>query len=437
MKYSDHPWLTSWEQQEVIERLILFNADLIKWDNERSLPLKSGGKTDIYLNLRNARNNPSAIKFLAEVYRNPLIRLGVDRFVEVPDSVSCFAGMLSEKLGLPYLTIRKEAKEDRVAKAKIIGEFFSKDKMGIVDDVITDGTSKIGPLSECLKMNVSEVTPLIVLTDRQQGWQKNFQEKGITLDVWSGMTLHDIRRYLIKQELMQKCDPQLEEKNPLVIALDGKEWNEILSIIDPLRTTGCILKVNDFLFEKGMNLIDDLKTYGRVLADLKGHDIPNTIGNTCRRLAKYNPWGVTVHCSGHDKMINAAVKELSGTKTKVFGVTLLTSVRDGCEEIYTRRPLAEVEALARIAKRAGAHGLVCAGEELEVVRRICPGMEFLVPGIRSPKTEIVNDDQKRVSTPEGALAMGANYIVSGRQITGAEDPAKEVFRLLKEEVKIL
>jgi len=437
-EYSKHPWLAPWEQQEVIEKLILFNADLIKWNNARNLSLSSGGKTDIYINLRNERDCPEALKFLAKVYRNPLLRLGVDRFAEVPDSVSGIAAGLSALTNIPRFTIRKKAKKGRVSKAKIIGNPKEGERIAILDDVITDGESKIGPISECLKLK-SELMPLIVLVDRQQGWQKNFQERGISLDVWPGMTLHNVRRYLIENNLMQRCDSELEEKNPLIIALDGKDWNEILPIIDPLRTTSCILKVNDLFFEKGMDLIADLKTYGRSLIDFKGHDIPNTVGNTCRKLRKYQPWGVTIHASGHDEMIKAATAEFRGTTTKVFAVTLLTSLREKCGEVYMRRPLDEVLALAKIAKRSGAHGIVCAAEEVPEVKKeaSCKGLEFLTPALRSPETKIIGDDQQRISTLEGARAMGADWLVVGRQITTNKDPAAEAKRVLKEELKIL
>jgi len=111
--FSSHNWLTPREKRNVIENLIGFEADLIKWDNKRQLPLKSGGKTDIYVNLRNARNCPRALPYIASIYRNPLTRLGVKSFVEVPDSVSCFAGHLSEMADLPYVTIREQAKAGR------------------------------------------------------------------------------------------------------------------------------------------------------------------------------------------------------------------------------------------------------------------------------------------------------------------------------------
>ncbi len=426
--FSETPWLTPWEQKEVIEKLILFNADLLRWDCKRKLPLKSGIMTDIYVNLRNARNCPPALEYLAKVYRNPLLRLNVDRFTEVPDSVSCFSGNLSALANIPILTIRTEAKEGRVTKSKIIGKTFPNEKIGIIDDVITDGASKYDPISECLKLGLN-LTPIIVLVDRQQGWKQVFQNRGIALDVWPGMTLHDIRKYLIHHEIMPRCSGELEEKNPLVVALDNMEWEKILEIVDPLRTTGCILKVNDALFEKGMDLVENLKIYGRVLADLKSHDIPNTVANICTKLAKYQPWGVTVHGSGGEDMVKAAVNALLGTKIKVFVVTVLTSMTDDCTEVYTRRPLEEAIALSRIAKRAGAHGLVCSPEEIKELNKVAPKMEKLVPGIRS--ADVDKNDQQRTSTPEGAIELGANYIVMGREITNNPNPAEKALEILK------
>ena len=137
------PWLSPDEQAWVVEQLLRFG--LIKFDNQRRLPLKSGGKTDVYINLRDARNNPEAIDFIANLFAAPLRRLGLDRFVEVPDSVSCFAGPIAMKTGLPFLTIRGKAKEGRVADAKIIGTPRVGDQVGIMDDVITNGASKIVP----------------------------------------------------------------------------------------------------------------------------------------------------------------------------------------------------------------------------------------------------------------------------------------------------
>ena len=108
------PWLYPEEREAVVAGLL--EHGLLKFDNARSLPLKSGGKTDVYINLRDARDAPATIELLADLFSIPLRRLGIKRFVEVPDSVSCFAGPLAMKTGIPYLTIREDSKANRVAE---------------------------------------------------------------------------------------------------------------------------------------------------------------------------------------------------------------------------------------------------------------------------------------------------------------------------------
>jgi len=427
------PWLTQWEREEVIFNLLRFS--LIKFSNNRDLPLKNGGKTDIYINLRDARNYPEAIKYFSEVFANPLRRLKPDRFFEVPDAVSCFAGPISIQTGIPMVTARREAKSGRVAKAKVIGNPNFGEKVCIFDDVITNGASKLLPYHECVSMGL-KLLPLIVLVDRQQGWQRDFRDLNINMDLWPGMTLHDIRKYLIDNGVMERCDKELEEKNPLIVALDGKSWEEVLPVIDQLRTTGCILKVNDLLFNKGIeNLIPNLHVYGRVMADLKSHDIPSTVENITKHLLPNPPWGVTIHGSGGEEMIRAAVDTLKGTETKVLAVTVLTSInQETGEEIYRRIPISQVKVLAEIAMRAGAHGFVCSPEEVPMLRKKYPRKLIVTPGICS--SEVGANDQKRIGTPADTLRKGSNYLVMGRQIFGAADPVQEVIRLFKEEIKV-
>lgn len=428
------PWLCLEEQTEVVQRLL--EGGLLKFDNGRSLPLKSGGKTDVYINLRDARDNPLALRFVAELFELPVQRLGVSRFVEVPDSVSCFAGPLSIATGIPYLTIREDAKGGRVSDAKTIGHPKKGEVVCILDDVVTDGASKIVPYQVCVNAGLN-VKALVVLVDRQQGWRKKFVEQGVQMPVWPGMTLHDVRRHLIQTlGVMKRCDPKVEEANPLIVALDGKSWDEILPLIDQLRTTGCIFKVNDLLFGQGIaNLLPDLSVYGRVMADLKGHDISNTVENTCKRLRPHNPWAVTVHASGGEKMIQAAVKAFEGTATKVLAVTVLTSIDENTSrEIFTRLPIDQVMVLAEIAKRAGAQGLVCSAQEVKALRDKFPGALLITPGVRSPGAEA--GDQARVDTPKAARDNGANHLVMGRQLLGAADPVAEVRRVLSEELGI-
>ena len=428
------PWLTREEQIQVVKTLVGFG--LIKFDNNRSLKLKSGGFTDIYINLRDARNSPAAMKYLSEIFAIALRRLNLDRFIEVPDAVSCFAEYLAILTNLPYLTIRETPKEGRVSDAKVIGKSNKGESVAIFDDVITDGASKIIPIRQCLDMELL-IKALIILVDRQQGWQNKFGVEQISVPVWPGMTLHDVRKILIQDlGVMKRCDAKTETANPLIVALDGKSWEEILPMIDQLRTTGCILKVNDLLFAKGIeNLLPDLSVYGRVMADLKCYDIPNTVANTCKNLRICPPWAVTVHASGGKEMIQAAVKALAGTPTQVLAVTVLTSFdEESCHEIYSRAPLEQTLALAEIAAKAGAHGFVCSPQETPYLRKKYPDMTIVNPGIRSAGKE--TNDQKRVDTPKEAVLAGAGYLVMGRQILGAPDPVKEVQRILKEELNI-
>lgn len=427
------PWLLPEEHPEVVE--FLYYHGLLKFSNNRDLPIKNGGKTDVYINLRDARNDPKAIRFISDLFAIAMRRLDIARFVEIPDSVSAFAGPLSLAIDKPYLTIRGEAKEGRVADAKMIGNPRPGEKVAIFDDVITDGASKIAAYQLCQKLGLDFQT-LVVLVDRQQGWKGHLAKNNCLMPVWPGMTLHDVRKQLISLGIMQKCDPKMEELNPIIVALDGKNWEDILPVIDKLRTTGGILKVNDLLFAKGIeHLLPDLQVYGRVMADLKGHDIPNTVGNTCKRLKPYNPWAVTIHASGGEEMAKAALKELEGTKTKVLAVTVLTSIDEKTgEEIYTRQPLEQVKVLAEIANRAGVHGFVCSPEEVAMLKELYPDKERVTPGVRSEGAD--KQDQKRTDTPAAAMANGATKLVMGRQILGAPDPVAEMMRVITEELKI-
>ncbi|MDP3725143.1 MAG: orotidine 5'-phosphate decarboxylase / HUMPS family protein, partial [Nanoarchaeota archaeon] len=345
-------WLFPEEQRQVVSRLLDFG--LLKFDPEGKLPLKSGGFTDIYISLRDARDRAEAIRYISGLFTIPIRDLQVERFVEVPDAVSCFAGPISLSTGLPYLTIREQAKEGRVSNAKMIGHPTHGESVCIIDDVITDGASKIVPIQECVRADLN-VKALVVLVDREGGWQEAFRREGIEVPVYAGMKLEDVRRCLSTLQNGKRREVVIKEKNPLIVALDGKSREEIFSIAAKIRSLGCVLKVNDAAFAEGFDsLLPALSVYGRVMLDLKLHDIPNTVYNAARRLRVCAPWALTVHASGGEEMVRAAVRALDGTPTKVLAVTVLTALgADGCKEIYTRLPIDEVRALAAIAHRAG------------------------------------------------------------------------------------
>ncbi len=428
------PWLLPEEHRGVVQNLLRFG--LIKFSNKRDLRLKKGGETDIYINLRDARNDPRALEWLASLYALALRRLALDQFVEVPHSVSCFAGLLARETGLPYLTIRDEEKVGRAYNARVIGTPVYGNRVVIIDDVITDGESKVEPYFQCIRMGL-EVLGLVVLVDRQQGWKEHLASRDLRTMVWPGMTLHDVRRQLIELGVMERCDLEMEKKNRIILALDGKSWEEVLPVIDELRPTGTILKVNDLLFGKGAeSLLPNLSVYGRVMVDPKFHDIQTTVKNGCTWLRACPPWAVTVHGSGGEEMIQAAVRALAGTPTKVLVVTLLTSIDpDTCEEIYHCRPPRQVASLMRIGHKAGAHGFVCSALEAKAGRKKYPEMLVVTPGVRSAGAAL--GDQKRVTTPAEALEAGADYAIMGSQILNSPNPACELQRVSTEELNMV
>ena len=424
-------WLTPGEQDEAIG--MLWQAGLLKCDNGHKLPLKSGGTTDIYVNLRMMRSDPAIMNYLARLFANPLRRLRVDRFIEVPEAVSPMAGLISSLESLPMVTVREEAKQGRVSGGRFIGDLKAGDRVAIIDDVITDGASKV-PALTVLRDVMADVAALVVLVDRQQGWAKKLPDSGFCTPVWPAMTLHDIRRYLVRNNMMQRCDPKVEEDNPIIVALDGKQWDDVLPLLDSLRTSGCIWKVNDLMLDRGLAwILPNLSVYGRVMVDLKGHDIPNTITNICKRLRSCPPWAVTVHASGGAEMVRAAVKALEGTGTKVLAVTVLTSLdATDCKDIYGRQPVDQVMHLAKLADFAGADGFVCSPEEVGILSSMPWGKKklFVTPGVRS--SGVASGDQQRIGTPKAAMEAGATHLVIGRQILEAADPVAEVSRIRQE-----
>lgn len=427
----DH-FLDPSEQEQLVAALAYYG--LLKLDNNRTLPLKSGGTTDIYINIRDARNEPGAIAFLADLFALAIKRLRVNRFADVPLAVSCLAGSIAERTNLPMLTIREQVKKKRATQGLIIGDIRPNDKVAIFDDVITDGASKIVPYNALTEKGI--LPYLVVMVDRQQGWKQMFAQHGIHMPVWAGTDLHTVRRHLIDTfGLMQRCDPATKAKNPFILSLDGKPWDEILPIIDEVRPMGSILKINDLLHDQSRaNIVRDVGVYGKVMIDFKGHDIPETVYNTCRQYRECNPWAVTVHASGGADMIRAAVRAFEGTPTKVLAVTVPTSMNPAtCEMIYHCDRHGEVMQLAQIGYVAGCDGFVCSGNEVSELSKLYH-KEFIVPGTRSPGA--AEHDQKNVVTHATARELGATKLIAGRQFLNAPDPVAELKRVMTEELGI-
>jgi orotidine-5'-phosphate decarboxylase len=165
---------------------------------------------------------------------------------------------------------------------------------------------------------------------------------------------------------------------------------------------------------------------GDVFLDLKLHDIPNTVAGAVRALLPLQPALLTLHASGGAAMVAAAREavEQAGSATKLLAVTVLTSLDEAALHSVGVEvpPLQQVLRLGRLAVAAGAHGLVCSAHEVAALRDALGARPVLVvPGIRPAGAAL--GDQARTMTPREAVAAGADYIVVGRPITGAADPA--------------
>jgi orotidine-5'-phosphate decarboxylase len=221
---------------------------------------------------------------------------------------------------------------------------------------------------------------------------------------------------------------------PVVVALDFPSAEPALALVERLSPALCRLKVGKELFTRcGPALVDDLQQRGfDVFLDLKFHDIPHTVGAAVQAAAELGVWMVNVHASGGRRMMEAAADALQAFahRPKLIGVTVLTSMSDDdlAELGYAESAQQRVMRLAALAADCGLDGVVCSAREAAVLRGK-HGREFclVTPGIR-----LAGDaagDQRRVLTPADAMAEGADYLVIGRSITGAEDPLAALERV--------
>ncbi|MGC4054330.1 MAG: orotidine-5'-phosphate decarboxylase [Paludibaculum sp.] len=213
--------------------------------------------------------------------------------------------------------------------------------------------------------------------------------------------------------------------NPIIVALDVPNAGEALTLVDQLATTVDFYKVGLELFTaEGPAVVREIVARRKqVFVDLKMFDIHETVKRAAARVAALGGSLLTVHAS--PQVIRAAREAAAGTNLRILAVTVLTSFdqADLDDLGVTGRTVAQqVEWLAAKAVDAGADGLVCSPLEVERLRALIPPETILVvPGVRSAGAD--RGDQKRVATPASAMAAGASYLVVGREITRAAQPA--------------
>lgn len=222
--------------------------------------------------------------------------------------------------------------------------------------------------------------------------------------------------------------------NPIIVALDVESAEEARAMVARLGERIAFYKVGMELYAAaGMPFVHELLDAGKeVFLDLKLYDIPETVKRTVAQVARTGARFLTVHSSSAAVM-RAAVEGKGTSKLQLLAVTVLTSIdRQELEgDGYSCSVGELVELRARKALNAGMDGLVASPLEAAALRRIAgPNAILVTPGVRSQGAGV--GDQKRVATPEQAVRDGANYLVMGRQITRAADPAAEAARVLQE-----
>ncbi|EHY7639986.1 orotidine-5'-phosphate decarboxylase [Escherichia coli] len=218
--------------------------------------------------------------------------------------------------------------------------------------------------------------------------------------------------------------------SPVVVALDYHNRDAALAFVDKIDPRDCRLKVGKEMFTLfGPQFVRELQQRGfDIFLDLKFHDIPNTAAHAVAAAADLGVWMVNVHASGGARMMTAAREALVPFGKDVpllIAVTVLTSMEasDLADLGVTLSPADYAERLAALTQKCGLDGVVCSAQEAVRFKQVF-GQEFklVTPGIRPQGSEA--GDQRRIMTPEQALAAGVDYMVIGRPVTQSVDPAQ-------------
>ena len=212
----------------------------------------------------------------------------------------------------------------------------------------------------------------------------------------------------------------------IIVALDSSNFYKVKKLAETLKKEVYAFKIGyQFFFNFGIKGYKKIHSIcPNIFLDLKLHDIPNTVEKGLDALLKIKPKLTTIHISGGDQMMKAAIKNKKNTK--VLGVSILTSIDNSqTKKFYNQKDVSIlVRKFSKFAKKNKLDGVVCSPNEIKYVRKEV-GKNFIIvtPGIRI-NNKIKSDDQKRIQTPKKAIELGADYLVIGRPITESKNPLK-------------
>ena len=237
--------------------------------------------------------------------------------------------------------------------------------------------------------------------------------------------------------MAQASAPQRGDTDGLCVALDSPSPERCLGLARAVAPHAAVLKVGLTAFvAAGPSLVREVGSLRPVFLDLKLHDIPAQVAGAVEAAAAHGVAYLTVHAAGGAAMVQAAARA-AGAGLRVLAVTVLTSIDEDALATtgVTGGVGVQVERLAALALEAGAEGLVCSPREVAALRgrfgeRAGGGPILVVPGARAP--DAPTEDQRRVGPAATARADGADLVVIGRAITGADDPAAAAERVAAE-----
>ena len=229
----------------------------------------------------------------------------------------------------------------------------------------------------------------------------------------------------------------------LIVALDVDTAAKARELVSALRGIVGMFKIGSQLFTAaGPDLVREIVRSGeRVFLDLKFHDIPNTVASAGVEAARLGVSIFNVHAAGGSEMMRRTVEAVAKcvdveglTKPQIIAVTVLTSSNHTTltEVGFDSGPADLVRHLALLAEAAGMDGVVASPQEVGLVREVVkkPGFVIVTPGVRPAGAD--SGDQRRVMTPREAISAGADYLVVGRPILAAPDPALAAHQIIHE-----
>jgi orotidine-5'-phosphate decarboxylase len=252
-----------------------------------------------------------------------------------------------------------------------------------------------------------------------------------------------MERNLTVQKEMTVMQKQRSAKERLIVALDVETSREAREFFQLLKDHAGMFKIGSQLFTAvGPSVVREIvEAGGSIFLDLKFHDIPNTVARAGLEAARLGVSIFNVHAAGGSEMMRRTVAEVNEAAVRedfrppaIIAVTALTSADSAtlAEVGVASDVLQQVERLSRLAAACGMDGVVASPHEVSLVRRVVERTDFLVvtPGVRP--VAVAHSDQKRVMTPAAAVRAGADYLVIGRPILQAPDPARAAEQIILE-----